>query len=481
MKPAIIVGERSRTAAQLDERAGRLAAGLRSLGAGSGDRVAVMLPNGFEFFEVQAATHRLGAGLVPVNWHLRRCELRWILDDSEARVLVVDPVVVADVDVPPACAVVEVGDGYERLLASAAAPVAATAAPVTTLVLYTSGTEGRPKGVVHEVGAGAGRTPLADLWGFTADDVHVLAAPAYHGAPWSYASTHLAIGATIVVQPRWDPAEWCAPVARHRVTTAFLVPAQMARIAEATAGHDLSSLRLVLHGGAPCPSAVKQRFVGLVPGAEVWEFYGFSEGGRATRISTDEWRARPGSVGRPFPRTEVRILDESGRRCPPGVDGLVYVVPPGGTVFKYHRDPAATARVMVNGAVTGGDVGHLDDDGYLWITDRAADMVIRGGVNIYPREIEDVLHEHLAVRDCAVIGVPDPVYGEQVLALVETSQPVTADELRAHCRALLSDQKCPAIVEFVDTLPRDPNGKVRKRHLRDERWTDQPSAVRAER
>jgi long-chain acyl-CoA synthetase len=210
-----------------------------------------------------------------------------------------------------------------------------------------------------------------------------------------------------------------------------------------------------VHGAAPCPVEVKRRFIEAVPSAEVYELYGASEGG-ATRISSKEWLERPGSVGLPWPGTEIKIGDQ----------GLIYIRPPGGVGFSYHNDPAKTSAAWDGEYFTVGDIGHLDDDGYLYVTDRISDMVIRGGVNIYPREIEDVLHTHDAVIDCAVFGIPHDRHGEILKAVIEAREPVEADALAAHVREHLADFKCPEVWEFTDALPRDPAGKVQKRLLR---------------
>jgi long-chain acyl-CoA synthetase len=263
-----------------------------------------------------------------------------------------------------------------------------------------------------------------------------------------------------------------------------MVPSHFVRLLEVPEPErrrrDLSSLRLVVHGAAPCPIGVKRRIMDALAPAEIWELYGASEGG-ATRISPREWLEHPGSVGLPWPGVSVRILDPDGRQQPAGATGLVYIAPPGGARFRYHNDAAKTAGAWRDDAFTVGDVGHLDEDGYLYITDRASDMVIRGGVNVYPREAEEVLYAHPAVVDCAVFGVPDRVLGERLKAVVEVRAPgVTAAELIAHCRTSLAGFKCPEIVEIVETLPRDPNGKVRKRLLRDAHWAGAPTAVAAE-
>jgi long-chain acyl-CoA synthetase len=221
-----------------------------------------------------------------------------------------------------------------------------------------------------------------------------------------------------------------------------------------------------VHGGAPCPVEVKRRFMAAVP-AEVWELYGGSEGG-ATAISPSDWLAHPGSVGKPWPGTEIRILDERGAPLPPGETGLVYLKPYGGARFTYHGDEDKTRGAWVDDAFTVGDIGHLDAEGFLYLTDRASDLVIRGGVNIYPREVEDALHDHPGVVDCAVFGVPDMRNGEELVAVVEARAGVTADVLREHLSERVARFKVPRDIRLTDALPRDPNGKVLKRLLREQ-------------
>jgi long-chain acyl-CoA synthetase len=315
--------------------------------------------------------------------------------------------------------------------------------------------------------------PVAMMWGLTGDDTYLVASPLYH-ATCAYAFTHLYLGSTVVCPPRWDAAEWLRLVEKHRVTVGFVTPAHLIRILEVPEAErdarDLSSLRLLLHAAAPCPVAVKQKaLAAFPPPTEIWEFYGASEGG-ATRISPQEWLEHPGSVGTPWPGTEVLILDGAGTPQPTGETGIIYIRPPAQlSRFRYHRDRDKTAGAWRDDAFTVGDMGHLDDDGYLYITDRVSDMILRGGVNVYPAEIEQCLYTHPAVVDCAVLGVPDERSGEAILALVETRSDVTPEQLVEHCRAHLADYKCPQCFELVDELPRDPNGKVLKRRLREQR------------
>jgi long-chain acyl-CoA synthetase len=489
---AFVAGSRRETYGELDERSSRLAQALRERGVAASDRVAIMLPNDVAFFEVWAAAAKLEASVVLVNFHLKADELAYILEDSQARVLVAHERMRSDFEPAVArsgCSVLAVGgdpDGYEAALAGATVS-AADLAPCEVLappVFYTSGTTGRPKGVVH-LSLGGSRAVAAQqgqiaLWQWTERDVYILSGPAYHAGPGGYVMSALFVGArSVIMQPgstgAWDAREWLRLVERERVTISFMTPAHFIRILEVPEGEraafDLSSLRLIVHGGAPCPIPVKERILAALAPAEVWELYGASEGG-ATRVSPDEWRAHPGSVGKPWPGVEVRVLDESGNALPVGETGLVYIRPAGGARFQYHDDPEKTASAWTDDAFTVGDVGHLDTDGYLYLTDRASDMVIRGGVNIYPREIEEVLFGHAAVVDCAVFGAPDERLGERLHAVMEVRSTVTDAELDAWCRARLADYKVPATWEFVAELPRHPNGKVLKRFLRDQAWHD---------
>jgi len=385
-KAALALGDASLSFAELDDRSNRVAAVLDGMGAEAGRPVVAVLPNSFQFFEVSMAAAKLGAPFLPVNWHLKADELTYIVEDSGAQVAVAPGTV-------PGCRTLVVGAGYEDAVAAADGAPARDGRPGPALVFYTSGTTARPKGVVHEQYTGeAVRTGMEGqvaLWGWTADDVHLLCGPAYHAGPCGWAHTALFVGATTVIMPSWDARDWLRGVERHRVTRAFMVPAHFIRLlevpADERAAFDLSSLRLLVHAAAPCPVAVKRRMIDwLGPlGCEIHELYGASEGG-ATKIGPDEWLAHPGSVGTAWPGVEVRILDSDGHQMPTGEPGLIYVKPPGAR-FHYQNDPDKTAAAWHDDAFTVGDIGHLDADGYLYITDRASDMVLWGGVNVAPR------------------------------------------------------------------------------------------------
>jgi len=487
-KPALVLGDDVRTFAAFDDRTSRLAQVLADAGVEAGDRVAVMLPNGIEFFEAWAAATKLGAPVVLVNWHLKAEELAYILTDSGARLLVAHQDLLessrAALRAAEGCALLAVPDEYEAAIGGAAdapsRPIEALDAPI----FYTSGTTGRPKGVVHgrpeRARAGQNMAGQLALWGWTADDVYLVTGPAYHAGPGGWAMAALYVGATTIILETFTPRGWLRLVDRHHVTCTFMVPAHFIRILEVPEEerrrYDLSSLRLIVHAGAPCPEPVKRRIIDALAPCEIAELYGMSEGG-ATRISMAAWLARPGSVGMPWPGTEVRILDSDGAELPVGETGIIYVRPPGGVRFEYHDDLEKTTGAWRDDAFTVGDVGHLDADGYLYLTDRAVDMVIRGGVNIYPREIEDVLYQHPAVVDCAVFGVPDARLGEQLVAVVEARSPVKPEELQAFCAERLADFKVPSSVRLVDELPRQPNGKVLKRVLREQHWVGHEARI----
>ncbi len=487
-RPAVRHGPVTLTYGDLHRRASRLASVLRSDGLSPGGRLAVMLPNRIEFLECLAASAKVECSALSVNWHLAPGELAYVLADSGSGALVADAALRDVVEAAdPACPVLYVDDpgahGYEARLDGGEDDLP-TPWPCSWPVIYTSGTTGRPKGVVHGALADpevlrATQEALVALWGYTPDDVHLVAGPLYHAGPQGYAALTLYSGGTVELTGGWDAREFLRLVEERRVTTTFLTPAHFIRLLEVPVAErsrfDVGSLRHVIHAGAPCPVGVKRQILEWWAHTEVWELYGMSEGG-ATRVSPTEWLERPGTVGRPWPGTEVRILDPSTLEpLPPCEDGLIYVRPPRGR-FHYHDDPDKTDDAWHGDAFTVGDVGHLDDDGWLYLTDRAADLVIKGGVNVYPRTVEDVLHDHPDVVDCAVFGVPHDRDGEHLHAVVELrgerDAEVVVAELQELCRERLDAWSCPSSVEVVDELPRDPNGKVLKRHLREPHWAD---------
>ncbi len=472
---AIVLGGAERTFGELDRRAARLATVLAASGAGPGRPVATVLPNGFELFEVATAAAMLEAPFLPVNWHLRSQELDYILGDAGVAVVVGQSGVddLGDAPAEGAVGVIRVGAGYEPAIAAADPLPGADSGGGPELMFYTSGTTAKPKGVVHGgLATDAGRARAMEgqvaLWQWTSKDVYVMSGPAYHASHLGWALCALYVGAQTVLTEQFEARAWLGEVASRRGTRSFMVPAHFIRILELPvderAALDLSCLSLVVHAAAPCPVQVKLKMMDAFPDTEIHELYGASEGG-ATKISPDEWRKRPGSVGLPWPGVEIRILDDAGDPVPAGTPGIVYIKPAGPQRFTYRNDEDATLNAWRGDAFTVGDIGYLDDDGYLYITDRVSDMVLWGGVNIAPREIEEVLFEHPAVVDCAVFGVPDERDGERLKAMVQLRTRVTMDELAEHVGSRLAKYKIPRDWEVVDELPRDVNGKVRKRQL----------------
>lgn len=490
-RPALIMAGTGevRTYAQLDASATALARALRAQGLRTGDHLAVLVDNEPAFFEVVWAAMRTGLYVTPVNWHLTAEEAGYIVRDCDATALVasgrmadvVDAMAPADlagvttrwsVDGPLAGF-----DPVEDVLAAASDGDGDGEVPDEHdggWMFYSSGTTGKPKGIVPPLPPAALGAPsfltmmLGSLFAFDADTVYLNPAPLYHAAPAGWTTGTQRLGATVVVMERFDPVGLLAAVEEHRVTHVQLVPTHMIRLLELPEAQrravDLSSLQVVVHAAAPCPVEVKRAFMDWV-GPIVHEYYSGSEGVGFCKIGPEEWLAHPGSVGRSLSGA-IHVLGDDGEELPPGTEGEVWFETP--RTFEYHKDPDKTASVWNDrGWSWLGDIGRVDEDGYLYLTDRASHMIISGGVNIYPREAEDVLVLHPAVADVAVLGTPDPQMGEQVTAFVQLAagQSASEDELIAWCRDRLSHFKCPRQVRFVDELPRLPTGKLLKRRL----------------
>ena len=485
---AVVMAESGATLTygELDERSSRLARHLRDRGVGDGGHIAVVLENRPEFFEVVWAGLRSGVYVTPINWHLRAEEAAYIVRDCGADALVVSGALAGaidqaggDLDRVPIRLVVGGAlagfDDYEEVLA--AEPSAVVDEHEGTWMFYSSGTTGQPKGIkpaLVPTPLGA-PTPFAamlvGLFGFGADTVYLSPAPLYHAAPAGWSTTTQRLGGTVVAMERFDPLALLANIERFRVTHLQVVPTHLVRLLklsdEERARFDLSSLRMVVHAAAPCPVEVKQATIDWL-GPIVHEYYAGSEGTGFCYIGPEEWLTHPGSVGRSL-LGAIHIVDGDGTELPAGAEGEVWFE--SAHRFEYHGDPDKTARAFDSrGWSTIGDIGRLDDDGYLYLTDRAANMIISGGVNIYPREIEDVLVVHPAVADVAVLGTPHPDMGEQVTAFVQLldgAEPREGldEELITFARDRLSAFKCPRSVVFVDELPRLPSGKLLKRLL----------------
>jgi long-chain acyl-CoA synthetase len=484
--PAIVSPHGDRTFAELDANANRLARAWRRHGVTAGDAVALMVANRPEFAEVAAATQRAGLRLTPINWHLTADEAAYIVGDCHARVFVADArfaevAAAAAAKSPHVTVRLAVGgevDGFEpyREVIAAEEGSALDDPRLGGSMLYTSGTTGRPKGV-HRAEAPPA-SGLGALFGYAAGEaLHLCTGPLYHAAPLAFSlAVPLNAGCGVVLMDRWSPEETLRLIAEHRITHSHMVPTMFHRLLrlpdEVRAAADVSSLRVVMHGAAPCPVAVKHAIIAWW-GPVLVEYYAATEG-TGTFVTSAEWLERPGTVGRVPAPDHVRILDPvSGEPLPAGEIGTVYIKAPPVGRFDYFGDPAKTASSYRGDHFTMGDIGYLDEDGYLFLTDRSADLIISGGVNVYPAEVEAELLAHPDVGDAAVIGVPDPDWGEIVVAVVEPRAGVTpSDELAgalvAHCRASLAHFKCPRRVDFTDRLPRTDTGKLYKRRLRDE-------------
>ena len=500
--PYVRSGDRSRSLERLRDRAARAASLFAGDGVAEDGAIALLLRNDIAFLEVLLAAGRIGAHSVPMNWHFKPAEVRHILVDSQASHLVVHADLLADVAavVPPHVRVFAVGTPPEICAAygiadevagappgvddwdaavEASAPAVAPPAPPRGSMFYTSGTTGTPKGVKRQPVAAAQRRAIAELraqwFGHRRGMRTAMIGPMYHSVQTSYATAAVATEGTVLLLPRFDAEETLRLIEREQLTHLHLVPTMMQRLVQLDPAvrrrYDLGSLEFVIHGAAPCPPAIKRELIAWW-GPIVHEYYGTTEAGLVCRSSSDEWLARPGTVGRPWPGRVVRVLDDEGVEVAPGVTGNVYMSLGAMPDFTYHNAGAKRAGIERDGLITCGDIGYVDSDGYLFLCDRKDDTVISGGVNVYPAEVEAVLLTHPAVVDCVAFGVPHADLGEQLAAAIQL-RPGAApsdDELRRFLGERLAKFKLPRRFEFHDSLPRDASGKVFRRLLRAPHW-----------
>ncbi|MEU7147889.1 acyl-CoA synthetase [Streptomyces sp. NPDC045470] len=487
------------TAARLHAACNRLVHGLRAAGLERGDAFAVVLPNGVELFTAYLAATQAGFYLVPVNHHAVGPEIAWIAGDAEAKVLIAHErfagaarAAADEAGLPPRhCYSVGEVPGFRpySALLDGQPETAPDDRTLGWVMNYTSGTTGRPRGIRRPLpGRLPEESPLGGFLGIFGirpfgGNVHLVCSPLYHTAVLQFAGASLHIGHQVVLMDKWTPEEMLRLIDTYRCTHTHMVPTQFHRLLalpeEVRARYDVTSMRHAIHGAAPCPDHVKRAMIDWW-GSCVEEYYAASEGGGAFATAED-WLKKPGTVGRAWPISELAVFDDDGERLPPGELGTVYMkMTTGG--FSYHKDENKTRENRIGDFFTVGDLGHLDEDGYLFLRDRKIDMIISGGVNIYPAEIEAALLAHPAVADAAAFGIPHDDWGEQVKAVVEPAdgyapEPALADAILAHCAERLAGYKCPRSVDFVATLPRDPNGKLYKRRLRDPYWAGRGRVV----
>ncbi len=502
----MISGERSLTHPELQSRALHVAGGLETLGIGEGDTVAFILRNDFAFFEAAMGAAIVGAYAVPINWHFKTKEVRYILVDCEAKMVVIhadllpelksaipDGVMILVVNTPPEiqsaygldpdlCVVGDTDQDWD-VWRDAQEPWAKPPLASRSNIIYTSGTTGMPKGVVREppTAEQQERTGhlLAEVFGLKPDiDIcTVVTGPIYHAAPNAYALVAAGLGGTVILQPRFDEEELLKLIDQHKVTHLHMVPTMFVRLLklphDVRDKYNLSSLNFVVHAAAPCPPDIKRRMIewwGLI----INEYYAATETGPPIFHTAEEALKKPGTVGRLLEGAVVKIFDPDGNTLPVGGIGEIYIQVKDQTSFTYKNNAQKRADMERHGLVTVGDIGYFDEDGYLFICDRANDMVISGGVNIYPKEIEGVLIDMPGVRDCAVFGIPNEEFGESLCAHIEldAGASVEATEVRAWLAERLAKYKVPKTVVFTNRLPREDSGKIMKRKLREKYWED---------
>ncbi len=500
-KPAYILAGSGQvvTFKELNDDSNRGAQLFTSLGLKPGDHIALCMENNAHFHKVCWAAHRAGLYYTTISSRLSAPEVAYIVDDCDAKVFVTSeamgevtgelanecPKLVARFVVNGA---LEGFDSWEDAIAKQPAEALAEEFEGGAM-LYSSGTTGRPKGVKHPLsGEPLGTTPalakaIMFLYSATEDSIYLSPAPLYHSAPLGFTMNFLRLGATVVILEKFDPIQAMANIEKHRITHSQWVPTMFVRMLklpeEDRARFDVSSMQVAIHAAAPCPVPIKEQMIEWW-GPVIHEYYAGTEGNGFVMINSEDWLAHRGSVGRPT-TAKIHILDDDMKPVPTGESGGIYFESE--AKYEYHNAPEKTADAKSpQGFTTLGDVGYVDEEGFLYLTDRKAFMIISGGVNIYPQETENCLITHPKVTDCAVIGVPNEDFGEEVKAVVQPANPEEAGpelerELIAFCREQIADVKCPRSVDFMEELPRHPTGKLYKRLLKDRYWGNKDSRI----
>lgn len=501
-KRAAVIGadERVTSFGSLLEQSRRIMTTLRSFGVVAGDHIAVMLPNHVSFFEVLLGAMESGVTVIPINSHLAPAEVAHVLSDSDAQVFITHADLsdvarsAAEAAQMPADRRFAVGHiksfrPYTDLLDGD--PIVPDPRTAGSTMPYTSGTTGKPKGVRRRRPAGNpdelyGRLAEITCRGFGVPvraHRHLVCGPLYHAGPFVGAFNSLHVGGTVVLMDSWKPEKCLSLLEMHRVESTQMVPTMFHRLLSlpeaVRSSADVSAIKSVFHTGAPCPVSVKQRMMDWW-GPVVYETYGGTESA-ATIATPKRWLSKPGTVGKPIHGVTIHILTEDGRELEAGEVGEIWIESATGP-SEYYRDPEKTSQMRKGNLVTLGDVGYVDEDGCLFLRDRKIDLIISGGANIYPAEVEAALLEDPVIADATVIGVPDEDWGESVKAIVELKMnvepgPSTASGIIDRCRERIARYKCPRSVDFIEHLPRLPNGKVEKRRLRDPYWREHGSEI----
>ena len=496
---AVIYGEQRLNWSALNERANRVAHGFMNMGLKKGDKVTVLSFNCPEMLEITAGLNKAGLVVVPMNFRNVGKEIIYQVDNSDSRAVVfgeefidrIMPIRDSLAGVPPDNYVVIGGqtpdgtENYENLLAGADSgnPGVDVGEDDPSLIIYTSGTTGHPKGAVrsHRSVVLMGLYACTE-YGFTEDEVNLSAAPLYHSAPAFFANTHLYIGAKTCIVKVFDPVTILEAIERERATNFFMAPTMYDLILslpdEEKKKYDVSSVRCAISAAAPLHTATKEAILDFFSNAELHEFYGATETGVVTNLRPRDQRRKVRCVGQAFFGADIMLLDEDGNEVKQGEVGEIYAATPC-LMDEYYKNPEATEKGMRGHYFSVGDMARCDEEGYYYIVDRRQDMIISGGSNIYPAEIEETLHSHPKIMEAAVIGVPNERWGESVKALVvlKPGETATEEEIIEYCRANAADYKKPRSVDFLDELPRNPSGKILKRVLREPYWKDQKENV----